>query len=733
MKLTWIAAVFVLPLCCISAPTQTPSGQAQPGDVSIKGGAEEVVLDVVVRDKKGRPAKGLTQDDFTVFDNGEPRPVKSFRHIEGGEAVSSSGARSQLDPLRQLRLITLVFQGGDANAKKLARDAAMELLKGELAQNIYVSVMAIDNTLEAIQPFTNDRNALQQAIIRGTTLGADYATGTLRIRRQLALQLHQPEAAGDASVASGIKPLVEDLDMGAAPLSVTSPSSAADAATGSAGSAVQLEIMMYNTLLDAQADAQTALSRASVYPLLNLVKEQYLLPGRKTVIYFSGGFPLQQDTEDAFKTIIHTANRSNVSFYCLDINGLATTSTNQQVLSAFRHASASESLNVNGSSSAGITAAQAEATDSLHEAGTQDPQTTLAMLSEETGGLLVANTNDFRAPIHKAVEDAESYYEITYNPHIAKYDGSFRGVAVKTSVKDLRVQTRAGYFALPPHVAPGQVLASYEVPLLEAMEKKEFPRDFGFHSGALHFRGPNGPICEVVIDVPLASLQLNEDKDAGAFDGRVAYVALVMDSRGNVVKKLREEMPVRIDRDSLDAFRASSHYIHTEHFPLPPGRYTLDAAAIDMQNQKISVRKTSFTMPAYGGKLGISSVALVRNAIPRTANAEPDNPMATAEKVITPMVSESLEKKGYDTVPFFVTIYPDRNTPDKLTLRVEFSRDGVALGSDTPEIGDADADGRIQYIGNAPLHDLTPGNYQFRFVARQGVEEAAEEVTFTVR
>lgn len=734
MKLTWIAAVFVLPLCCIPAQTQTPSGQAQPGGVSIQGGAEEVVLDVVARDRKGRPAKGLTQHDFTVFDHGEPQTVQSFRHIEGGEAVSSSGARSQLDPLRQLRLITLVFQGGDANAKKLARDAAMELLKGELAQNIYVSVMAIDNTLEAIQPFTNDRNALQQAIIRGTTLGAEYATGTLRIRRQLALQLHRPEAGGDASVASEINPLVEDLDTGAAPLSVTSPSSAAAAAIGGpAGAAVQLEIMMYNTLLNAQADSQTVLSRASVYPLLNLVKEQYRLPGRKTVIYFSGGFPLQQDTEDAFKNIIHTANRSNVSFYCLDINGLATTSTNQQVLSAFRHASASESLNVNGNNSAGITAAQAEATDSLHEAGTQDPQNTLAMLSEETGGVLVANTNDFRAPIHKAVEDAESYYEITYNPHIAKYDGSFRGVAVKTSVKDLRVQTRAGYFALPPHVAPGQVLASYEVPLLEAMDKKEFPRDFDFHSAALHFRGPNGPICEVAIDVPLASLQLNEDKDAGSVDGRVAYVALVMDSRGNVVKKLREEMPLRIERDSVAAFRASSHYIHTEHFPLPPGRYTLDAAAIDLQNQKISVRKTRFTMPAYGGKLGISSVALVRNATPRTANAEPDNPMATAEKVITPMVSETLEKKGNDAVPFFVTIYPDRNTPDKLTLRVEFSRDGVTLGSDTPEIGDADADGRIQYIGNAPLHNLTPGNYQFRFVARQGVEEAAEAVTFTVR
>jgi VWFA-related protein len=710
LKHVSIAAALLLALCCISAIAQIPSGQAQPTEVSIKGGAEEVVLDVVVRDKKGKPVKGLKQDDFTVLDSGEQRAIKSFRHIDGAEAIGSGGVRSQLDPLRQLRLITLVFQGGDANAKKLARDAAMELLKGELAQNIYVSVMAIDNTLQAIQPFTNDRSALQQAITRATTLGADYTTGTLRIRRQLAMQLHQPEAAGDASVASDINPIVDNLDTGASPLNTVSGPAAAT--MGPADAAVQLEIMMYNTLLDAQADSQTTLSRASVYPLLDLVKEQYRLPGRKTIIYFSGGFPLQQDTEDAFKSVINTANRSNVSFYCLDINGLATTSTNQQVLSAFRHATASDSLNVNGNSSAGITAAQAEAIDSLHEAGTQDSQNTLAMLSEETGGVLIANTNDFRAPIHKAVEDAESYYEITYDPQIAKYDGSFRRVAVKTDVKDLRVQTREGYFALPPHVAPGQVLAAYEVPLLEAMEQKEPPRDFAFHSAAMHFRGSDGPVCEVVIDVPVASLQLDENTDAGSFDGRVAFVALVMNSRGDVVKKLREEMPLRIDRDSLAAFRASSHFIHNENFPLPAGRYTLEAAAIDLQSQKISVRKTSFPIRPADGKLGISSVALVRNVTARDANIKPDNPMAMADKVITPMVSEALEKKGYDTVPFFVTIYPDRNNPEKTTLRVEFSRDGTALGSDSPQIGDADADGRIQYVGNAPLHDLARGNYQ---------------------
>src|SRR5271169_1236643 len=142
------------------AQTSAPAPDAAGQKPAFKSNVEETVMDVVVRDKKGRLVKDLKETDFTVTDAGQTRPIKSFRIVEGTEAISASGGRTQLDPLRQLRLITLVFQGGDQNAKKLARDAALELIKQELAQDVYVSVMAIDHRLQAIQPFTNDRQLL---------------------------------------------------------------------------------------------------------------------------------------------------------------------------------------------------------------------------------------------------------------------------------------------------------------------------------------------------------------------------------------------------------------------------------------------------------------------------------------------------------------------------------------------------------------------------------------------
>jgi hypothetical protein len=44
--------------------------------------ATEIVrIDAVVVDKAGRPVSGLTADDFTVEENGKPRPIASFEPI----------------------------------------------------------------------------------------------------------------------------------------------------------------------------------------------------------------------------------------------------------------------------------------------------------------------------------------------------------------------------------------------------------------------------------------------------------------------------------------------------------------------------------------------------------------------------------------------------------------------------------------------------------------------------
>src|SRR6059036_404575 len=75
----------------------------------VQSTAEEVVLDVVVRDKKGKQIRELGPNDFEVADNGVKQTIKSVRLVEGKEAISK-GATAALDPFRQIRLVTLVFE-----------------------------------------------------------------------------------------------------------------------------------------------------------------------------------------------------------------------------------------------------------------------------------------------------------------------------------------------------------------------------------------------------------------------------------------------------------------------------------------------------------------------------------------------------------------------------------------------------------------------------------------------
>ena len=77
----------------LSAPAllaQTPAPPApEKTQAVMKGGAEEVVLDVIVRDKHGKAVTDLTPQDFEITDNGEKHAVKSFRLVQGAEAVAA--------------------------------------------------------------------------------------------------------------------------------------------------------------------------------------------------------------------------------------------------------------------------------------------------------------------------------------------------------------------------------------------------------------------------------------------------------------------------------------------------------------------------------------------------------------------------------------------------------------------------------------------------------------------
>ncbi len=721
--------------CCTAAvalslgsvvSAQQPQTTAPQG-ASVKATSEEVLLDVIVRDKKGHAANELKAEDFQIFDNGEPKKITSFRLVQGNEAVAAGGSRTQLDPLRQIRLVTLIIQCWNNDAQRLARDAALDLVKSELPQNVYMAVMTIDHKLEVLQPFTNDRDLLRKAIERATRgQNTDFSQDTDRVKKQLEETLG-PNSASSQSTQGQIGNMQSSVNP-----SQNNPPSAGTFAT------IQMAQMLLDMITTEQSNAMAEGGRVNIYSLEDAVKEQYRLPGRKTILYFSeGGFTIPQGMEEPFKNVISIANRSNVSFYAVDTHGLTTWSTNSGAMDSLNRAAQSSQDQQSSAGAGGQVAVrpdQAKLLDTAIGSTRGNSQTTLANLAESTGGALIANTNDLRGPIHRLSEDIETYYEITYAPEIKNYDGSFRKIAIKMASNDLRVQARSGYIALPPTLAAkGMVLRSFEVPLLTALNSPDLPHAFTYHSEAMHFRGmQNQPVCDLVMDVPLGNVTLQKSTTADQFEGRLSYVALVKGEKGEVLKKFQNDIPINVPATKLEALKAG-HYIYTEHFDLSPGHYTVETAVLDGEGNRVSARKNSLIMPAPSSALSISSVSVVRNMKDKDASTDQADPLLIGSRVVSPTLNPTISKAGNPNISFYLVIYLNKSASQPPRLSMEFSRNGQVLGSGSPELGQPDKDGRIQYVATAPLSSLEPGEYAIRFSATQGAETAEELTTFILQ
>ena len=724
--------LLVLVAACWSAsgqPAQQPP--ASPGEgVTIRTGTKEVLLDIVVRDKKGQRVTDLQPGELEIIDNGVQRKITSFRLVEGSQTISAPEPaapqavtlrrpKPPIDLERPIRLVTLIFNRLDLNARTIARTAALDLLKNEFPQNVYMGVLVMGDSLEALQPFTNDVALLRKAVERATS-GAytEFLSDSMRIEQEMA-QMLGPATAGE-SVGEQVQAMSD-----------ATGGSGGKGPTGDPAGAAMTQ-MMYNMLhMSRTADlAQTG--RSAIWGLMDVVKEQYRLPGRKSILFFSSGFGIPQGMEEPWRVLISTANRFNVTFYSIDARGLNTTAMNQEAVSELHDSTSASRANARRMNGL-VTPAMAQAMDTAIDSGKANTQDTLADLADSTGGFLIANTNDFRNQLKKVSEDIETYFEITYNPEIERYDGAFHKIEVHSLRAGLRIQARSGYYALPPSTGKADViLAPYELSLMQSLSAKPLPHSFAFQSAGMHFRGTGRDAeASVILDVPLGDITIKQASTDGPYEGKLGYIALLRNAAGEVVRKFRGEVPLAVTAAQLGTFK-ESHFIYHEDLELAPGRYTLETAVSDEDGAKTSARRSVFIVPSRGPGLSLSSVALIRGVYDKASNTSLQDPFLMSGKVVAPAINPLLRKSTTNRLSFYLVIYPNKAESSKTQLSMQFSRDGETLGEGSLALPEPDAAGRIQYIATAPTDKMQPGNYQVTFLVRQGEQAAREFATFTL-
>lgn len=665
----------------------------------------DVTFNLVVKDKKGVTIKGLTASQFEISDgSGRPKP-SSVRLIEGGQVIEDAGgaAAKPVEPARRLKLFTLAFEGMGNAERRLAKDTALNLLKEDKDPSHLFAVFMFANQLCILQPFTSDRAALTAAIELANS----------GVQNTQFVEKHDMVKAKLKSVAASSSSTLSDSDV--APGALSPAAEALLART-------QLKMLEFEGRMDGNEQ-----SRRAIAFLNSLATGLASFPGRKAIAYLTWGMFVPSHLEAAFQGLQARANRGGVAFYGIDSRGITDYRQNAGVDNAVANAGGRPTT----SGIENNTAVNYTGMDNVQDSLRGNIQANLRVLSEATGGLFVGDTNDSRPALRQMIDDTNTYYEVTYNPGITDYDGSYRKTSIKVNAKDARVRDRDGYLAL---AADQMDVLPYEIPMLKALAANPLPRDIVFRSGVVRLQqGKDEVAGSMIVEVPLEGLQFAENKTAGTSSGRLAMLVQVKDPDGKVVRKYSRDLPVGAKTEQLAALKASN-FNFREQFTASPGRYVVETVIADQASGKMGARRAVFQAAGKASGIALSGVTVVRNFQPNQTNLAADEPFQFQSGRITPTLTTTLKAvKGAQMALFFI-VYPDKGAaagaaPEAL---IQYLKDGNELAKAALPLPAPDATGKIPYVFSSPIDTMPAGTYEIKVQVKQGATAAEESVFVTI-
>jgi Ca-activated chloride channel homolog len=165
-----ICTALSLALSLSSVPVAAQEPVRQP-EQTFRSSVDLVTIQASVRDRRGRPMKGLTPGDFEIRDNGQLRPILSWR-TDLQSPVSLAIMVDMSGSMRTGAKIAMARQAFDSILSQL-RDGEDE-----------VALLTFDSALHERQDFTRDlgrlRGALSDFDTFGTTSLYDATAATAR-------------------------------------------------------------------------------------------------------------------------------------------------------------------------------------------------------------------------------------------------------------------------------------------------------------------------------------------------------------------------------------------------------------------------------------------------------------------------------------------------------------------------------------------------------------------------
>ena len=728
-------------LLLVLLPARGQSPVAAPA--TIRSSSTEVLVDLVVRDKRGRPVRDLTAADVTIQSDGKSYAPVSMRWISpaaknpkpGGEAGSVGSLPSTAaaptantavsDPLREMRFVTVLFEPLPRESARLAQDTANALIEKAAGSNVFFSIVLAREKLKLVQSFTGDQEALKKAV-RAVTMKAGFKDAddmaTLMVQ-----QLRSVAKNGDE---------FDQMLRGQVPATpvVVGASAGGTVDGGDFVRAKQAEIAI-NMMGMADSFQRQYSGMVSLNALRAAIRAVAPLPGRKTIVYVCRGLGSHPSLSPVFQNLIEAANAAGVSIYGVDATGLEQAEKTREAAQMLARAAAASNATRSGGGDKAVTREEAMAFETAEQSAMANPSTLLAELASSTGGLILADSNDSHKMAQMIAEDIASYWELSYSPEMATLDGSFHPIAVKVKRNGVKVQARKGFYALPAGAEVG--VAPYEIPLLNALAAKESPRAIPFELAAFDLVREGAKLRgAVAVEIPIKEFDIEELAAEGQFHLRAAVLAVLRDGTGAIVERLGQQIDYRAPLEKLGAARQGTLQWHR---PLvaAPGQYTLEVAISDRQSKRLSVARIPVEWkPREAGQLALGAISRVRPEA-LAAGAQPGL-WQYGGAALTPHANARLALAGAKAIlPLYLVLEPLGS--ESPALEAEIYRDGelaaklavpMTPARGTPSKTEEGAVTALPQLVSLPTVGLDPGRYEIRFLATQGGQHAERSFWF---
>jgi len=375
---------------------QTPASEPV---LTLRSTTRLVQVEVIVRDKEGKPVSGLTKDDFEIREEHKPQEIRFFSDYKRGPKTAAaelapgmvSNRPEITGPRRGVTVILVDSLNTDWLVRARAMDNLMKFLKGAQPDD-RIALYTLSHNLKVFHDFTGDARSLMKKL-------AERKEGAMPAVGQEPPLLDQliPEAAAVAKWANTQEQ-------------------------------------------EARLVARATATWATMEDIANHLGST---PGWKSLIWISAGLPMQvgMDMSGGSTTIrlnqkvgsgeMRSFNRefdkavkalttSNVAVYPIDPRGLQGLpeyeSTGQKLGKADRP--------------------------------WQESNSTLSQLADRTGGRAYIDQNDILGSLKQVTDAAQTSYTVAYYPSNPNFDGKYRRIEIRLKKDGLKANHRQGYYAL---------------------------------------------------------------------------------------------------------------------------------------------------------------------------------------------------------------------------------------------------------------------------------------------